>query len=271
MNTPMTRRAVTLMAMCGLCVISACGGDSGGGSSSPAAPTVSAPAINGTTDMVYIGQSVTFTAVGTGVKWGGDAPSVATIDATTGIATGVGTGRVTIWAENAGGRTTRLLRVLPSYNGSWSGSYAITGCQSAGGWALAGYCGSFYAGQVLNMNFQIAQNRDQVTGAFAFGSLVGTLNSGVVNEDGSLPLSGTIVEGNNTIQLQNLRATSPSAGTMKGQFDQVWGNSTFTGTGRLSCDIRNVTRTSGAPAFLSHAEPPPIVGLDDLFRAVLRR
>ena len=270
MKTQTTGRALVWMVMWGLLLVPACGGDSGTGSS-PSAPTVSAPTINGSTDMVYIGQSVTFTATGTGVKWGGDAPSVATIDANSGVVTGIGTGRVTIWAENTGGRTTRLLRVLPSYNGNWSGSYAITGCQSAGGWALAGFCGSFYAGQVLNIQFQITQNRDQVTGAFAFGGLVGTLNAGVVNEDGSLPLSGTIVEGSNTVQLQNLRATSPSAGTMKGQFDQVWGNSTFTGTGRLSCDIRNVTRTSGAPTFLARANEPPIVSMEDLFRAVLRR
>jgi hypothetical protein len=215
---------------------------------------------------------VTFAATGTGaITWGGDAPSVATVDAATGRVTGIATGRVTIWADSAGGRTTRLLRVLPSYNGNWSGSYTITGCQSTGQWATAvGFCGTFFQGQVLSMNFLITQSRDAVTGTFALGSLVGTLSSGVVNEDGSLPLTGTINSNSNTIQLSNLRATSPSAGTMRGTFDQTWGSSGLTGTGRLSCDIRDVTRTSGAPTLAGHGALAPRT-LADLIRGALER
>lgn len=54
-----------------------------------------------------------------------DNPQVATIDQTTGRVTGVGNGRVAIWAENEGERTTRLLRGLPSYGGSWVGNWIV--------------------------------------------------------------------------------------------------------------------------------------------------
>lgn len=249
----------------------ACGG---GGTTAPTAPPATAPVISTSTDLVFIGQTVTFAATGSSaITWGGDSPSVANIDAATGRVTGVGTGRVTIWADSAGLRTTRLLRVLPSYNGTWTGSYTLLSCQSVGGFALAGFCGSFFQGQVLSIAFNITQNRDAVSGTFALGSLQGTLNAGVVNEDGSLPLTGTIVSGTSTVQLSNLRATSPSAGTMRGSFDQIWSSSTLTGTGRLASDIRDVTRTSGAPSLAGGASGTPQAGysLEAMIRGVLGR
>jgi hypothetical protein len=253
-----------------LLTLAACGG---GGAAPTPVPVVAAPVLNGTTDIVFIGQQVTFSATGTGpFKWGGDQPAVATIDSNTGVVTGIATGRVTIWADNAGGHTTRLLRVLPSYNGNWTGSYTLTGCQSIGDFSVIGFCGTFSQGQVLSISFQITQSRDSVTGTFALGTLQGTLNSGVVNEDGSLPLSGTVITSGNTtiVQLSNLRATSPSAGTMKGGFDQIWSSTTLTGTGRLSCDIRDVTRTSGAPV-VALQRSRELYSLDQMMRAALDR
>jgi len=253
------------------CVASACGASSPTGPSTPAAV---APTISTSADLVLIGQTVPFEATGGGtIKWGGDSPSVANIDTTTGRVTGVGTGRVTIWAENAGGRTTRLLRVLPSYNGTWSGSYTLQSCQSVGDYSLGKFCGQFFQGQVLSIAFNITQNRDAVSGTFALGSLQGTLNTGVVNEDGSLPLSGIINSGTSTVQLSNLRATSPSAGTMRGSFDQIWSSSALSGTGRLMADIRDVTRTSGAPSFTGRASGTPPIGysLEEMIRGALAR
>ena len=57
--------------------------------------------------------------------------------------TGVATGRVTIWAENAGGRTTRLLRILPSYSGSWTGNWVVTGCTQNGIFTTLRLCNDF--------------------------------------------------------------------------------------------------------------------------------
>jgi hypothetical protein len=273
----MTARRVTplLLAIGSVILFSVgCGDDGGVDTISNATPPP--PTISTTTDMVYIGQRVTFSATGTGtITWGGDAPSVATVDASTGVVTGVTTGKVTIWAQNAGGRTTRLLSVIPSYNGKWTGSYSVNGCQSTGDFTAIDFCGMFFQGEILNMGFDLSQTRDQVTGSFSLGDLAGTLSSSVVNgTDGSLPMAGSLTGSESiTVQLQNLRATSPSPGTMKGQFDQVWGYPGASGTGRLACDIRDLTRTSGAPTirFLSPDASAPALTLEQVIRALKRR
>ena len=270
------RRVTALLLALGSVILFSVGCGDGNSDGPPSSPTPTAPTINTTTDMVYIGQRVTFSAnPATGVTWGGDAPSVASVDASTGVVTGVATGKVTIWAQNSAGRTTRLLSVLPSYNGKWSGSYSINGCQSTGDFTAIDFCGMFFQGEVLNMGFDLTQSRDQVTGSFSLGDLLGTLSASTVNgTDGSLALTGSSTTADGlVIQMQNLRATSPSPGTMKGSFDQVWSLPGASGTGRLACDIRDVTRTSGAPTvrFLSPGANAPALTLEQAVRAVRRR
>lgn len=259
-----------VLAACLVASLTACGG--GGGGNTPTAPSVTAPVIGTSNTMIFIGQSVTFTATGGGtIRWGGDNPQVATVDQTTGRVTGVGNGRVTIWAENEGGRTTRLLRGLPSYAGSWQGSYAITGCQAIGDFAAIDFCGSFFRGQVANMQLQTSQTDDRVTGAFAFGDSQGTLNASTVAENGSLPLTGTITSGTVTVRLDNARLESPTAGTIAGNFDQTWGVSGASGFGILSCEVRNLTRTAGGPTFGFTAPASDEVSLEEMIRRVLRK
>lgn len=258
---------ISLMLVASLAV--ACSSDGGG---TAPAPVIVAPTISTPNTMIYIGQSVQFSATGGGtIRWGGDAPQVATVDQTTGRVTGVGTGRVTIWAENSGGRTTRLLRGLPSYAGSWQGSYAITGCQSTGDMALIGFCRNFFQGQVLNMQLQIEQTEDRVSGAFAFGGNAGTLNSATVAESGVLPLTGLFTSSNGTIRLDNARLESATAGTISGRFDQTWSISGASGFGILSCEIRNLTRTSGGPTFVLAPASMENVSIEEMIRRVLRK
>jgi hypothetical protein len=250
-------------------VVAACGGKGGG---TPTAPSVTAPTISTSNTMIFIGQTVQFSATGGGtIRWGGDSPQVASVDQTTGRVTGVGNGRVTIWAENEGGRTTRLLRGLPSFAGGWQGSYAITGCQSTGDIAAIGFCGNFFQGQVLTMQLQTSQTEDRVTGAFAFGGNQGTLNASTVAENGVLPLTGVFSSSNGSIRLENARLESPTAGTITGRFDQTWTVSGASGFGILSCEIRNVTRTSGGPTFGLSAPALENLTLEEMIRRVLRK
>ena len=239
-----------LIAAAGLVCLAGCGG--GGGGNTTPAPVVTAPTISTATTVVYIGQTVQFSASGTGITWGGDAQSVATVDGPTGRVTGVATGRVTIWAENAGGRTTRALRVLPSFAGNWSGTYAITGCQSTGQIAQVGFCGNFFQGQVLNVQLQFTQTDDRVNGgAYALGGNgPGTFNPATVSEAGVLPISGEWDGPSGSIDIQNARLESASAGTLTGTFDQSWVLNSASGFGIISCVIRNVTRSSGGPTVL---------------------
>lgn len=265
-----------LLAPCVALVLSlslvGCG--SGGGGTTAPTPAAVKPTITTSNSMIYIGQTITFQATGSGpITWGGDSPSVATVDGPTGRVTGAGIGTATIWAENSGGRTTRLLRGLPSFAGSWAGNYAITGCQSTGDFTRAGFCGIFPMGAVLNMNVGISQSDDQVTGgAFALGGNVGALNSAVVDQGGVLPITGTTAgqTGSTTIVLDNARWRSDTAGTITGSFDQTWGTSGLSGFGRFNCQIRAMTRTSGGPAGFSilpmGAPAPAGITLDELLR-----
>ena len=207
----------------------ACSSDGGG---TAPAPVIVAPTISTPNTMIYIGQSVQFSATGGGtIRWGGDAPQVATVDQTTGRVTGVGTGRVTIWAENEGGRTTRLLRGLPSYAGSWRGNYTIQDCQSIGDFAAGGFCGSFFRGQSLNTRYELSQTDDRVTGPFALGDLTGTFNPSTVAENGQLPMTGGLSSGGTSVTIENLRFESATPGVITGQFEQLC-QVAFAGAGR---------------------------------------
>jgi hypothetical protein len=186
--------------------------------------------------------------------------------------TGVGNGRVTIWAENDGGRTTRLLRGLPSYAGNWNGSYAITGCQSSGDLSAVRFCSDFFSiGEVLNMGFNLSQTDDRVTGSFSLGDIQGSLNSSTVAESGQLPISGTATSNTVTITIQNARLDSPSVGTIGGTFEQSWTVSGASGSGIISCAIRDVTRTSGGPTLTLQRLTNEPGTLEDVIRRVLRR
>ena len=259
-------------AACLVFSVAACGG--GGGGSTPTAPSVTAPTISTANTMIFIGQSVPFSASGGGtIRWGGDNPQVATVDQTTGRVTGVGNGRVTIWAENEGGRTTRLLRGLPSFAGSWRGNYTIQDCQSNGVFAVLAFCNSnFRQGQSLSMTLNFAQTEDRVTsGAVALGSITGSLTNTTVGEDGQIRLNGTMspLSGNSIrVSIENMRLESPSAGVIQGQYEQVWSDTTLSGTARVYGRIESLTRESGGPTFGFTAPRAGTFTLEDIVRMV---
>jgi hypothetical protein len=256
---------------CGLVLAAACGGGGGGGVTGPGS---TAPTISTSNTVIFIGQSVTFSATGGGtIRWGGDNPAVATVDATTGRVTGVGNGRVTIWAENDGGRTTRLLRGLPSYAGAWQGTYDVLQCVETGDFSGTGFCQAFAAAvSALELRLILAQTDDRVTGSFVFGTAApGTWNTSTVAEDGSLPATGVYVSGDLTVRIENTRLQSPSAGTMTGTFDQVWTVGGTTGSGLLKSELTSMSRTSGGPAFGLSAPSSGPMTLDEVIRRFVRK
>jgi Big-like domain-containing protein len=241
----------------------------GGGSPkpSPLPPSITTP-----NNIVYVGQTVLFVASGTGtIRWGGDAPAVASVDAATGRVTGVGIGRVTIWAENEGGRTTRLLRVLPSFAGTWRGSYVVENCQASGVFAALTFCGTVIRiGDRLDMAMIFVQTEDHLTGGSFLlatfpgtllprGSIPGTLTDTSVGEDGQIRLAGSVepfFTNNIRLSLENMRLESPNPGVMVGQYEQVWLDTTASGSGRVFARIDSMTRELGGPT-LGISVPPP--------------
>lgn len=250
-----------------------CGGESSTPTTS-SAPAVTIPSISTSNTLISVGQSVVFAAIGGGtIRWGGDAPSVATVDRTTGRGTGVSTGRVTIWAENDGGRTTRLLRGLPSYAGVWAGNYTTQSCQQNGAFSVLDFCRNNYtAGQNLSMAMGMSQTEDRVSGQLALGSLQGSLTSSTVAEDGEVRLTGSVApSGTVRLSLDNIRLESPTAGVIRGQFELVWSSTELSGTARVGARIENLTRTSGGPivAFQAPSSTGPMT-MEEMLKALGR-
>ena len=75
-------------------------------------------------DLLFIGQSETFTAVGNGgtvlttATWATDAPAVVSVEGYTGRITAVRTGTATVFADLDGVRGTKLVRTRPNFAGS---------------------------------------------------------------------------------------------------------------------------------------------------------
>jgi hypothetical protein len=266
-RSAIARGAIPLVLTLGLW---ACGG--GGGSTAPT-PVAAAPVITTSNTMIYVGQAVTFTATGSGtIRWGGDAPGVATVDPATGLVTGAGIGRVTIWAENAGGRTTRALRGLPSYAGTWQGIYAITRCQATQDFATIKFCGDLIPeGSIASIGFGISQTEDRVTGNIVLGSVIGTLNPATVSEGGQVPLSASLLGGSTTVRVENGNFESPAPGTMTGTFDETWTDTGLIGSATLSCSINTMSRSTGGPSVSPLLRRPEDLSFAEIVRRLTRR
>jgi hypothetical protein len=237
-------------------------------------PTVVAPSITTSGDIIYMGQTVQMAATGTDIRWGGDNPAVANVDAMTGRVTGTGTGRVTVWAENIGGRATRLLRGMPSFAGEWGGNYQVTECHAIGSFFSApslGFCASLRPGTILNMGLSMSQNGERVTGHYALGTLTGNLDSGVVGENGVLPLtSQPAVNGLASVRIENMRLESTQPGIITGRMELVFSQVGQPGHGRVVAELRNLTRSSSVTVSALTPAEPLAAGAEGLIRAVTR-
>jgi hypothetical protein len=240
---------------------------------------VQAVAVTSSSDLLFIGASETFAATttmsdgtsrpATGGVWGSDAPSVASVDAGSGRVTGVGSGTATIFVDVQGRRGTKLLRGLPNYQGTWSGSYAIRSCSQTGDFSRINFCGNFQTNRVLPTNLNVTQDRDRVQGRFFLGTLGGDGN-GPVQADGRLLLSGAIQDGGITIETQ-WGLDSTVAGRITGTLSFLWRTSGLVGDMRVSADIRDLNRTSTIATRSPFRTMPGGSTLADLLRALERR
>lgn len=132
-------------------------------------------------NLLYIGISETFTATATksdgsinaviGGAWSGKNSSVATVDATTGLVTIVGSGTVSISVTYDGKTGSKSIRGLPNYQGTWSGSYRFDSCSATGDFLAAGFCDTIPSGTVAPTDLVLTQVGDQVSGRFYLGDL----------------------------------------------------------------------------------------------------
>jgi len=186
----MKRFTSLCIVVAGVWVI-ACGGDS-----SPTAPTTpTAMSITPTTSVLVIGQTQPYsTANGTAndvITWSSTDPSVLTVDST-GSATAIAKGVVTITAAGATQSATLQVQVVPSYQGTWTGTTTNTACTSIG--AFTSYCAQVVgSGQAFSLS--LAQSGLAVSGALTKAEPGGVLSgavSGSIGPGGEITLTGTL-------------------------------------------------------------------------------
>ena len=197
-----------------LALFTACGDDG-----PPTAPGPTGINVTGS-DLVLVGNSETFVAAGntgglTAPRWGSDAPTVATVDAGTGLVTAVGRGLATIFVDANGLRGTRLIRVVPNFGGDWSGSYTMIECQST---ADPTFCSWNPPGATNPLSMSFTQSRDIVLGSFQFEGQHNV--SGTVSPEGILSFDYSYY----TLfgSLRNIRFESTQPGHLTGTFEEVW-------------------------------------------------
>ena len=126
-------------------------------------------------------------------SWASDAPQVVSVTAD-GEARGVGLGRATIRAVFETLTATRPLRVVPDFEGTWSGEYRVAGCTRLSGRGSDYW--RFVLGSSVPVRLLASQKAANVTGSLEFYSNLRALVEagpvqGVVGDDGALQLSGT--------------------------------------------------------------------------------
>jgi len=213
------------------------------------APVAQSITMSSTSDMYYIGNSETFSATVTmsdgttkavvGGTWSTDTPSVATVNSS-GLVTIVGSGNVTVIVQYQGLQGSKLIRGLPNYQGTWSGSYYIVSCSGSG--YFKNECASFPVNQVFPTNLNLIQDRDRVTGKFYLGTLSADA-SGPVQMDGVLLLTGKILYDIFTLDV-SWRMQSATPGKITGSMSWLWLAAGRSGDMRISCNIRDLNRTS---------------------------
>jgi len=240
--------------------------------------TVSFITVISNSDMLYIGLEEVFTAVMTmsdgstkaviGGAWSGDNSSVATVEATTGKVTIVGSGTVNVSVQSEEKQGSKAIRGLPNYQGTWTGSYILDSCNATGDLLEAGFCDIFVVGTVMPIDLVLTQAEDRVIGRFYLGDLSAD-TSGPVATNGQLPLTGLVSSDPFTLDvLLQLQSTMP--GQITGTVGMLWLTTEFSGNGQLLCSILDLNRTST----MTMAQPTRHVmtpTLQDVLRALLRR
>lgn len=246
----MPRRS--LLPVISLAVLAACGGGGGGAPSSPGpvtpAPTTVSVAISPATDLITIQGTATFSATATmsdgstksvSGTWVSDPAAVATVDGS-GRVTGIGSGQATVSVTYDNVKASRTIRVVPDYQGSWAGEYAVTACQDTGDFHREDWCRSAMR-DLVRVTMDLTQSRDSVSGAWTHRDLVGNA-TGTIETDGSLVLSGTGKLEDVTLTMAGWRSRSTDNKTQTGAFSFSITSTVWSGSSQAQVEIRTCAK-----------------------------
>lgn len=275
----MTTRHQGVRSTCALAILvalAACGGD--GGSTQPT-ETLGGLTITPGTTAIKIGASETYTATATystgrtqvvTATWESDA-AVLTIDGS-GRAFGVAAGLATITARYQGWARTLLIHVVPDYQGTWAGDYAVTTCEVSGAFVGADLCGSdgMRPGDLLPVSLLITQSGIQLSGTFYLGEISGPL-SGTIDDGGTFNGTASLTftaEGQTLATAVNPLRTRAEGERMTGTFRAESTLAGVSGSWVFAGEFRTVTRQSSgvAPLGVDRATFATLRDARDAFR-----
>jgi hypothetical protein len=250
--------SVSLAVVVGL-LVGACSN-----SSSPTAATTSTtPAVtlsglnpSRVDGVVQIGQSQTYQLTNTPstsvITWTSSDPTLLTVD-TTGNATGIASGHVTLSASaDTGQKASLAVQVVPVYGGTWAGNVTVIGCKDLVGFAAAGYC-SRTIGAIQAFTMTLSQTNSNtgnvVSGTFTKGeggnTLSGSVSGGNIGAGGDVGgltgLLGGVADGVNlsvTLTSWNSFATPTS---MTGAWEANLTSPQIPGVASVRYSLTNVT------------------------------
>ncbi|MBK5297258.1 MAG: hypothetical protein JJE40_08875 [Vicinamibacteria bacterium] len=180
--------------------------------------------------------------------WQSDNTTVLTFE-NGGVARGRSNGTATIIGTNQGLTATRLIRVATDYQGTWAGEYVVRRCEDSGDFRDIDFCDredGFYVGEVLELGLMLQQDRDQVNGQMALGSLEG-ITSGSVDANGRYVGTGSVTVSEDGISL--VFAVSPlsfnaDGDRLTGTFSVTVTAVGLTGQGVLDAELTTMVRTA---------------------------
>lgn len=235
--------------------VAGCGGG-GSSSSSPSSPTTTTPttvsvAISPSTDVLKIQGTETFTVTATmsdgtsravSGTWTSSAASVATVDSS-GKATAIASGQATITVTYSGASATRTIRVVPDYQGSWTGDYTVLSCQDSGGFHQEDWCKTAMADPVVRVTMTLTQTRDTVAGTWTHKLMAGAVQ-GTIEADGTLALTGIGNTEGTPINIAGWRTLSTDNKTQTGKYTLTFTSSVWSGSSQAGVEIRTCTKGS---------------------------
>lgn len=265
----MAKKGLSSVALL-LAGLAACGGGapsspSGGGSGTVTSITVTV------TSPLKVGQTAQAEATaaigGGGTQpvtsgWQSAAPGVASVTPS-GLVTALANGSATIFVASGGRQGQQVVRVVPDYDGQWSGSYLVTACADSGYFTEQRFCAGTL-NSTVPMRLLISQSGTAVAVSFFLGQLAFPSSSATIGADGSLPIGDTTLD--ETVRITaSWTLQQPSPGALSGTVRQRWTIAGRDGEGTLDGRIIEATRTTGPPAAVDRAPP---VTLSSLRRAV---
>jgi hypothetical protein len=160
-----------------------------------------------------------------------------------GKVTGVGSGQATVTVTYDTVRATRTIRVVPDYQGSWTGDYTVLSCSDSGSFHSEDWCKAALRDAIIHVTLVLTQTRDAVTGSWTHAEMAGTAQ-GTIEADGTLVLSGTGISTADKIPMTiaGWRTRSTDNKTQTGKFTMNFTSSVWSGSSQASVEIRTCTK-----------------------------